>query len=200
MPPHLSPISRHLLALAVQASTFWLVLSVVGPGLVDVRYWLVLHFVLACGLVVLAVAPSPAAQWGASTWLAVAFYAAFLAAFFAGAQFGLDALHGVQRRRYEPAGFALWQFLCPGVFSLALGALSNCLCGKPLAPASETKARRNTSPGRAESGRSRPAVAAEGGLRLHRRLMTRWQRRPRQPGMSGSTSVASCAKDSCQPR
>jgi hypothetical protein len=31
----------------------------------------------------------------------------------------------------EVGGLALWQLLCPGLFSLALGARVDCLCGEP---------------------------------------------------------------------
>jgi hypothetical protein len=124
-----------VLGLAVQASVFWLVLAGLGLGAVGVSTWASLHGVLAMALLVLRMAPWSEARWRAGTWMVVAFYAAFLAAFFAGADFGLDALHGVQRRRgqmgSELGGLALWQLLCPGLFSLALGALADCLCGEP---------------------------------------------------------------------
>lgn len=123
------------LSLAVQAVVFWLVLAALGFGLVEGRTWAVLHGVVALGLLALRTAPCPASRWRAKTWLVIAFYAAFLAAFFAGANFALDALHGVNRRRAEIGldleGLALWQFLCPGVFSLAVGALADCFCTRP---------------------------------------------------------------------
>ena len=123
-----------MLGLAVQAAVFWLVLAGLGLGAVGVSTWASLHGVLAMALLVLCVAPWSEARWRTGTWMAVAFYAAFLAAFFAGADLGLDALHGVQRRRAqtgsELGGLALWQLLCPGLFSLALGALVDCLCSE----------------------------------------------------------------------
>ncbi len=88
-----------VLSLAVQAVVFWLVLAALGFGLVDGRTWATLHVVVALGILGLRTAPCPASRWRARTWLVIAFYAAFLAAFFAGANFGLDALHGVHRRR-----------------------------------------------------------------------------------------------------
>lgn len=118
----------------MQAAVFWLVLAGLGLGAVGVSTWASLHGVMAMALLVLRVAPWAAARWRAGTWMAVAFYAAFLAAFFAGADFGLDALHGVQGRRArmgsELGGLALWQLLCPGLFSLALGALVEALCSE----------------------------------------------------------------------
>jgi hypothetical protein len=121
-------MSRRLLALAVQALVFWLLLAALGPGMVAWPTWLVLHALLALALLTLTLAPWPAARWGAGRWLAVAFYAALLSAFFAGADAGLDALHGAQRSRAAPwpalGGLALWQVLFPGVFSLAAGGLS----------------------------------------------------------------------------
>ena len=123
-----------MLGLAVQAAVFWLVLAGLGLGAVGVSTWARLHGVLAMALLLLRVAPGSTARWRAGTWMAVAFYAAFLAAFFAGADFGLDALHGVQGRRAqvgsELGGLALWQLLCPGLFSLALGALVDGLCSQ----------------------------------------------------------------------
>ncbi len=134
MPLQLPPTTRRVLVLAVQAAVFWLVLAGLGLGAVGVSTWASLHGALAMALLVLRVAPWSAARWRARTWVAVAFYAAFLAAFFAGADYGLDALHGVQRRRAqmgsELGGLALWQLLCPGIFSLALGALVDCLCSE----------------------------------------------------------------------
>ena len=60
----------------------------------------------------------------------------FRSAFFAGVDLALDALHGAQRRHADIAsdvgGLALWQVLCPGVFSFAAGALAGCLAGGPL--------------------------------------------------------------------
>lgn len=124
-----------MLGLAVQAAVFWMVLAGLGLGAVGIGTWASLHGVLAIALWVLRVAPWSAARWRAGTWTAAAFYAVFLAAFFAGADMGLDALHGVQRRRAqvgsELGGLALWQLLCPGLFSLSLGALVDCLCGEP---------------------------------------------------------------------
>lgn len=126
--------ATRVLGLAVQAVVFWLVLAGLGFGAVGIGTWASLHGVLAMALLALRMAPRPAARWRAGTWMAVAFYAVFLAAFFAGAELGLDALHGVQRRRAqvgsELGGLALWQLLCPGLFSLALGALVDCLCGE----------------------------------------------------------------------
>jgi hypothetical protein len=123
-----------MLGLAVQAAVFWLVLAGFGLGKVGVGTWASVHGVMAMGLLVLRMAPWSEARWRAGTWKAVAFYAAFLAAFFAGADFGLDALHGAQRRRAqmgsELGGLALWQLLCPGLFSLALGAMVDCLCSE----------------------------------------------------------------------
>jgi len=134
VPLQLPPTTRRVLVLAVQAAVFWLVLAGLGLGAVGVSTWASLHGALAMALLVLRVAPWSAARWRARTWVAVAFYAAFLAAFFAGADYGLDALHGVQRRRAqmgsELGGLALWQLLCPGIFSLALGALVDCLCSE----------------------------------------------------------------------
>lgn len=135
MPLQPPTTTRRVLGLAVQGSVFWLVLAGLGLGAVGVSIWASLHGVLAMALLWLRVAPWSAARWRAGTWMAVAFYAAFLAAFFAGAELGLDALHGAQRRRVqvgsERGGLALWQLLCPGLFSLALGALVDCLCGEP---------------------------------------------------------------------
>jgi hypothetical protein len=132
VPQQLLPTTRRVLGLAVQAAVFWLVLAGLGLGAVSASTWASLHGVLAIALLVLRVAPGSAARWRARTSMAVAFYAAFLAAFFAGADFGLDALHGLQRRQSQMGselfGLALWQLLCPGVFSLALGALVDCLC------------------------------------------------------------------------
>ena len=134
MPLPLPPTTRRVLGLAVQAAVFWLVLAGLGFGAVGVGLWASLHGLLAIALLVLRVAPWSAARWRARTWMVVAFYAAFLAAFFAGADFGLDALHGTQRQRAQMesvlGGLALWQLLCPGIFSLALGALVDCLCGE----------------------------------------------------------------------
>lgn len=134
MPLQPPPTIRRVLGLAVQASVFWLVLAGLGLGAVGVSTWANLHGVMAITLLVLRVAPWSEARWPAGTWMAVAFYAAFLAAFFAGAELGLDALHGAQRRTAqrgsELGGLALWQLLCPGLFSLALGALVDCRCSE----------------------------------------------------------------------
>lgn len=128
------PATGCLLGLAVQAAVFWLVLAGLGLGAIGASTWASLHGALAVALLVLRMAPWSAARWRAGTWMAVAFYAFFLAAFFAGAELGLDALHGLQRRRAqmgpELGGLALWQLLCPGLFSLALGALVDCLRGE----------------------------------------------------------------------
>ena len=134
-------MTKGVLGLAVQAVVFWLVLAGLGLDTVGVGTWASLHGVMAMALLVLRIAPWSAARWRAGAWKAVAFYAAFLAAFFAGADFGLDALHGAQRRRAqmgsELGGLALWQLLCPGLFSLALGALVDGLCGEPHATKSD---------------------------------------------------------------
>jgi hypothetical protein len=64
------------------------------------------------------------------TWAALAMYALLGAALFAGANFGMDALHGPNRSRAQVAahlgGLELWVVLCPGVLSLALGHLASC--------------------------------------------------------------------------
>jgi hypothetical protein len=121
-------VKRHLLALAVQASVFWLPLAALGPGHVAWRTWMVLHAMLALALLALCMTPGPIARWGASRWLAMALYAALLSAFFAGADAGLDALQGTRPARAVPwpalGGLELWQLLCPGVVSLAAGGLS----------------------------------------------------------------------------
>jgi hypothetical protein len=115
-------------ALSFQALAFWSVLLALSQGSVGVGAWLALHGLLALGLIALNTVPCAPARWPARTWLALAFYAVFFAAFFAGANFALDALHGAQRQRVEIApqvgGLELWQVLCPGVFSFAIGALT----------------------------------------------------------------------------
>ncbi len=138
MPGRWSPVPRVVLALAVQALVFWLVLAALGYGVVAGPTWVVLHLLMAIGLVALLAAPKATAgstRWRARSWLAIAFYAAFLAAFLAGANFALDALHGAHRQRTgmvpHLGGLALWQVLCPGVFSLALGLLAGRAAGQP---------------------------------------------------------------------
>lgn len=119
------------MALAAQGLAFWSVLVVLGPGVVGSKTWLALQGLLAFVLVVLQTAPNATADWNLRVWLAAALYALYFAAFFAGANFALDALHGAQRPRAEVAahlgGLELWQFFCPGVFSLAVGALAGGL-------------------------------------------------------------------------
>jgi hypothetical protein len=123
-------VTRCLLALAAQATVFWLLLAALGPGQVAWRTWMVLHALLALALLAVYAVPWPAARWGAGRWLAVAFYAAFLSAFFAGADAGLDALQGTRPARAAPwpalGGLALWQLLFPGIFSLAAGGPQRC--------------------------------------------------------------------------
>ena len=120
-------IHRFARALVAQAAVFWLTLAPLGPGMVSDRTWLALHALLAFTLVAIQSAPAAARVVSARTWVAVAFYSAFFAACFAGANFALDALHGAHRPKADMAAFwgglELWQFLFPGVFSLALGAL-----------------------------------------------------------------------------
>lgn len=119
------------LALAAQALAFWTVRVLLGPGGVGSGSWLALHALLAFGLVLLHALPAVATRWTARNWLAVVFYALYFAALFAGANFALDALHGAERPQAEVApllgGLELWQVLCPGVFSLAVGAMAGCL-------------------------------------------------------------------------
>jgi hypothetical protein len=131
------PWHRLLPALAVQAAVFWGVLALLGQGAVATPAWCVLHAVLAavlCGCVLWPwrwASARQLARIGPRRWLWIAFYALFLALFFAAADIGLDALHGVQRKRPEIAaqlgGLALWQLLCPGVFSVAVAALLDAL-------------------------------------------------------------------------
>ena len=126
---------RLALALMVQAAVFLEVLAALGPGRTGAPTWAALQLVLAGGLVALRMAPCAATQWSARRWLAIAFYATFFAAFFAGANFALDALHGAQRQRADIAshlgGLELWQLLCPGLFSFAAGALAGSLADNP---------------------------------------------------------------------
>lgn len=134
MRPGHRPLRTLALTLVVQGLVFWTVLAAIGPGAVAGETWLVLHAVLAIALVLLHSRPGPTAHWNARTWLVVALYAMFLAAIFAGANFALDALHGIDRPRAEVAahlgGLELWQALCPGIFSLAVGALVGGLAGQ----------------------------------------------------------------------
>jgi hypothetical protein len=120
------PAQRIGWALLAQAAVYWGVLALLGTGAVSVWTWAALQGLLAVALVVLRLARTTR-HWRAHIWLAIAIYAVFFAAFFAGANFALDALHGAQRLKAEVSvhlgGLDLWQFLCPGVFSLALGGL-----------------------------------------------------------------------------
>jgi hypothetical protein len=113
-----------LRALVVQAVVFWTLVCALHAAPVSLAAWWALYGLLAFGL------------WGAHRWRAtatrpprfwgeLALYSLLGAVVFAGANFGMDTLHGAHRPKAQVAahlgGLELWFFLCPGVFSLALG-------------------------------------------------------------------------------
>lgn len=117
--------------LVVMTALYWTWVATVSGSRPSVTAWAGL-FTL-CALLALPGwrLPVPRLSRG---WLIVAGYAALFAATFHGANMGLDALHGAQRRKADVAlalgGIELWHVLCPGIVSVALGG-----CARSIWPA-----------------------------------------------------------------
>jgi hypothetical protein len=114
---------------AVQAAVYWSAVAALRSLAVTPAAW--------CGLQVLVLLGWwVSCRWRYSStlpprsWAALAVYALLGAALFAGANFGMDALHGANRPTAQVAahlgGVELWVVLYPGLLSLALGRLASC--------------------------------------------------------------------------
>jgi hypothetical protein len=119
-------------ALFATSSVYWLVV-VLLPGVgVSPIAWLTLFLACVCASLLVARLQPLAPR----TWLYFATCSVLLAAFFFGANLGLDALHGAERPKANVAatlgGLELWFVLCPGVTSVALAAWAVGLVAKHL--------------------------------------------------------------------
>lgn len=124
--PFLKPIGMACVRLAAHALTFVAVLVLLEPqGVAPSAWW----GVATLGALFLVLAPGhPAYSRSARWWLGAAVVLAWLSAGFAGADFALRTLgNSVKARASLPpllGGLELHWLLCPGLFSVAVGALA----------------------------------------------------------------------------
>ncbi len=116
-------------ALVLAGLFYWAVVAVLQAAAVAPQAWALLFGAcIACALLcpdktIRALSPG--------AWLYGAFCALLVAAFFFGANIGLDALHGANRPKAHVAaslgGLELWFVLCPGLSSFAIAmAMISC--------------------------------------------------------------------------